>query len=325
MFLFVFWFFYLKFISSLLSYFFENANYVNPRSVIKDSQIAKSNNSEIFKPKTNRDDDSRISEIFVTEVPTHVVSMWRDVTYIVARFWILHIFRCVRELFFSSHQHTLHHHLAKSKSVEEKTKSKRNLTPEWQDCSAIHWQRLPMWLPANFCTGAFGCVVTVLANLYAYIIICRHRYIHVTPTPFGRVVRIYETRTSGRFFNVFGLWMDASSCWFYSCQALFSSLWSILRTFGAIADPAERLKKKKIIRDFLDGWILRNYDILLGVLERFILRTKTQSKFYFQMFEHIFIYVIFQFALSEYCERLFCVVFLSDENSCTVFVQYKKC
>lgn len=170
------------------------------------------------------------------------------------------------------------------------------------------------------CTGAFGCVVTAFANLYAYIIIHRHRYIHVTPTPFGRAVRIYAANERTIFQRVQAmngrlvvlvLLRRSSPLHGRFCERLAPS---------QVHDSHRKMKKR--IRDFLNGRIFQNYNILLDP-ERFIL--PEQSKFYFQIFEHIFIYVTFQFALSEYCARLFYTVFLSDENSCTVFVQYKKC
>lgn len=75
-------------------------------------------------------------------------------------------------------------------------------------------------------------------------------------------------------------------------QTFFSSSWSILRTFGAIAGPwFPPEDKKKSIRDFLDGRIFRNYNILLGP-ERFIYVPKHSRNFIFE-FSSIYLFTSF--------------------------------
>lgn len=165
MFPFAFYLFYLKFISSVLSYFF-NANYANLRSAIKDTQIAKSNNSAILKPKTNRDD---VSENRRSLSPRCLrdVSTWRDYCSLFLDFARFQVRTWV--IFHFALSHVASSSCPRSKPAEEKTKRKRNLTREWQDCNAIHWQRLPTHTSVCLCTGAFGCVVTAFANLYALL------------------------------------------------------------------------------------------------------------------------------------------------------------
>lgn len=202
--------------------------------------------------------------------------------------------------------------LLESKSTKEKKKSS---TREWQDpltalAHAIARARIH---PPCLYTGAFGCVVVALALLCAYTIICCHRYIYTTPTPFGRVHLCGERAG------------DFSTCSDYEwaprrvgfIQALFSFSWLILRTFGAIAGPWFPPQDKKNTRI---SWWPNVSELWYFAWSWAFYFTYQNGRNIFFVFsgEHIFIYVISQFALSGYCARLFCIVFVSGKNSCII-------
>lgn len=153
-------------------------------------------------------------------------------------------------------------------------------------------------------------------------IIYRHRYIRD-----AHAVRPSRAHLCGERAN------DFSTCSGYEwaprrvgfTQTFFSSSWSILRTFGAIAGPwfpPEDKKKAYVIFLMVEYFGIIIFCLVLSVLFAY---QNTVEILFSNFRAYIYLPIIFQFALSEYCAWLFCIVFLSDENSCTVFVRYKKC
>lgn len=153
---------------------------------------------------------------------------------------------------------------------------------------------------------------SALALLCAYAVI---RYIHTTPTPFGRAHLCGERAG------------DFSTCsdyeWAPRRVGFTRSSLSRGRFCGCLAPSQIHDSRRKIkkIREFLDGRMFWNYDILLGP-ERFILYIEAIEIFflYFQVSIYLFSNLLYQnIALGYFA------LFLYLTKIHVLFVQYKKC
>lgn len=142
---------------------------------------------------------------------------WPNAIYIAARFRILHVFKCMRVCYFSFRTITncviILPEIEIRRKNEEKKKSSERVTRSI-DSVCLRDRPRPHTTPISL----YRCVWMRCTRTLVCVYCCHQIYTHdahaVWPCAFMR-------RTSGRFFNVFGLWMGASSCWFYSGALLF--------------------------------------------------------------------------------------------------------